>query len=217
MKLTVLLESIIREEEDKKAISTLDQAMGMSFKALGAELEANKDEIQQDVEQSKAELNEALGAVAIIGAILAAPKVVELIVKGFSAVTKAFKKIFQPKQAKTEEEQNQVANTIVEFTHKWHKAYIKGLKWILKTSGMFKKVGITDEAQQQKAAEVVYYVLIALMALHAGIGAYSAVKGAISGSAHGGSFSLAAFEAAMASVKTTEVVEFGAKLGLKAA
>ncbi len=127
MKLTVLLENIIREEEDKKAISALDQAMGMSFRALGAELEANKDEIQQDVEQSKAELNEALGAIAIIGAILAAPKVLELLTKGLSAVIKAFKRIFKPKQAKTEEEQEGVAQTIVEFTHKWHKAYIKGV------------------------------------------------------------------------------------------
>jgi len=214
MKLTVLLENIIREEEDKKAISALDQAMGMSFKALGAELEANKDEIQQDVGQSKAELNEALGAIAIIGAILAAPKVVELLTKGLSAVIKAFKKIFKPKQAKTEEEQEGVAQTIVEFTHKWHKAYIKGIKGVLKVSGMFKKVGITDEAQQQKAAEIVYYVIIAIMAFHAGVGAYNAVQGAITGSAHGGSFSLAAFEAAMASVKTAEVVEFSAKLGI---
>jgi len=217
MKLTVLLENIIREEEDKKAISALDQAMGMSFKALGAELEANKDEIQQDVEQSKAELNEALGAIAIIGAILAAPKVVELLTKGLSAIIKAFKKIFKPKQAKTEEEQEGVAHTIIEFTHKWHKAYITGIKWILKVSGMYKKVGITDETQQQKAAEVVYYVIIALMAIHAGVGAYNAIQGAIAGSAHGGSFSLAAFEAAMASVKTAEVAEFGAKLGLETA
>lgn len=217
MRLQPILEGILREEEEKQAISALDQAMGTSFKTMGAELEANKEELQQDVEQSNPELNEALGAVAIIGAVLAAPKVVELIVKGFSTVANTFKKVFKLKQAKTEEDQEKVAHTIIEFTHKWHKSYIKGLKWILKVTGIFKKVGIKDEAQQLKAAEAIYYVLIASLAVYSGVGAVSAFKGAVAGASHGGSFSLAAFEAAMASIKSSEVVEFAGKLGLKAA
>lgn len=217
MKLRILLEEVIREEEEKKAIDALDQAMGMSFKTMGAELEANKEKLQQDVEKSNPELNEALGAVAILGAVLAAPKVVELIVKAFTAVTSVFKKLFQPKQAETEQEQKEVAHTIIEFTHKWHKSYIKGLKWILKVTGIFRKVGIKDEAQQLKAAEALYYVLIASLAVYSGVGAVSAFKSAAAGATNGGSFSLAAFEAAMASIKSTEVVEFATKLGLKTA
>ena len=56
MKLTVILENVIREEEEKRAISALDQAMGLSFKTMGSELEKNQKELQQDVEQSNPEL-----------------------------------------------------------------------------------------------------------------------------------------------------------------
>lgn len=217
MKLTVLLESVIREEEEKKAISALDQAMATSFKTMGAELERSQEELQQDVDQSNPELNEALGAVAIIGALLAAPKVVELIVKSFNAVVSLFTKLFKPGEAESPEDQKQMATTIIEFTHKWHKAYIKGLKWILKTTGLFRKVGIKDEAQQLKAAEAIYYVLIASLAVYSGVGAVGAFKSAASTAAHGGEFSLGAFEAAMASIKSAEVVEFIGKLGLKTA
>jgi len=177
----------------------------------------SQEELQQDVDQSSPELNEALGAVAIVGALLAAPKVVELIVKSFRAVVNLFTKLFKPGQAKSPQDQEEMATTIIEFTHKWHKAYIKGLKWILKTTGLFRKVGIKDEAQQLKAAEAIYYVLIASLAVYSGVGAVGAFKSAASTAAHGGEFSLGAFEAAMASIKSAEVVEFIGKLGLKTA
>ena len=69
---------------------------------------------------------------------------------------------------------------------------------------------------QKKAAEVVYYTIVAGLAVYSGIGAVGAFKGAIQGAAHGGSFSLGAFEAAMATIKSGEVVDFLGKLGLKA-
>lgn len=212
LKLTPLVESILREEENKQQIDAMDAAMGDAFKALGAEFQANQDEIQQDVEQADAEVNEALGVVAVLGIILAAPKVVELFVKGVGKVVGVWKKLVKPKQAKGQEEE--FAHNIIEFTHKWHKMYIKGIKWILQLSGIFKKAGIEGSAQD-KAAEVVYYTIIAGLAVYSGIGAVSAFKGAVAGAPHGGSFSLAALEAAMASIKTGEVTEFLGKMGLK--
>jgi len=213
IKLRSLVESILREEEDKKQIAAMDAAMGDAFKTMGAAFEADKEEIQQDVQDSEAELNEALGVVAIIGMILAAPKVVELFVKSIGKLVKVWKSLVKPGEAKGQEEE--FAHNIIEFTHKWHKMYIKGVKWILKLSGLFKKAGIKGDAAQDKAAEMVYYIIVALLAGFAGVGAVSAFKGAVSGAAHGGSFSIAALEAAMASIKTAEVVEFAAKIGLK--
>jgi len=210
-----IVEVILREEEDKKQIAAMDAAMADSFKTLGAEFEANKEEIQQDVANSEAELNEALGAIAIVGMILAAPKVVELFVKAIGKLVGIWKKLVKPGQAKGQEEE--FAHNIIEFTHKWHKMYIKGVKWILKLSGIFKKAGIVGDASQDKAAEAVYYVIIAALAVYSGIGAVSAFKGAATGAAHGGGFSLAAIEAAMASIKTSEVASFIGKLGLKTA
>ena len=211
------LQKILREVEDKAEIDALSNAMGDAFKTLGSELEKNKQAIAQDVEQSDASLNEALGAVAIIGFLLALPKVVELVVKGISKLTTVFKKLVKPGEAKQDPEG--MAAKIIEFTHKWHKSYIKGLKWVLKATGAFSKAGIKDEAAQMKAAEVVYYTIIAGLAVYSGVGAVGAFKSALTGPAASSAsgFSLGSFEAAMATIKSGEVAEFLGKLGLKAA
>ena len=216
MKLQTIFKGILKEEEDKAQLSALDQAMSSGFNLMGSELKAKEDELQADVEQSDIQINESLTVISIIGILLAAPKVLELVVKSFAKVVRVFKSMFPKGQAKNPEQQEDIAHKLIEGLHKWHKAYIKGLKWVLKVTGAFKKAGITDETSQQKAAELVYYTLVACLAVYSGIGAYSAFKGALAGSAHGGSFSLAALEAAMASVKTAEVGEFALKLGLKA-
>ena len=210
MKLTTLIKEILVEAEEDQ----LSAAMGTSFKALGAELESNKGEIAQDVQQSQAEVNESLGVVAIFGMILAAPKVVELLVRGLSALIKTFKKFFVKGGAKTEEEQSQTAKKIIDFTHKWHKAYIKGLNWIFKVSGLYKKANIIDPAQQLKTATFVYYVIVASLAVYSGVGAIGAFKTAAS-SANLGDISLGTLETAMASIKSGEVTQFIAKLGLR--
>ena len=213
MKLQPILEGILKEEEDKKQIAAMNQAMQSAAAELAKLYKDNEAEIKQDVEQSEEKINEALGAIAIIGFIVALPKVVELLVKGIGKIVAVWKKLVKPGQAKGNEEE--FAHNIIEFTHKWHKVYIKGLKWILQMSGVFKKANITGDAAQMKAAEAIYYTIIAGLAIYSGVGAASAFKAAAQGAAHGGSFSLAAFEAAMASVKTGEVGEFLGKLGLK--
>ena len=214
-KLKTIVEQILREEEDKQMIAQMDAAMQSSFAALGNEFKSHQSEIEQEVEDTEEKLNESLGAFAIIGFILALPKVVELFVKGIGKLVAVWKKLVKPGQAKGQEEE--FAHNIIEFTHKWHKAYVKGLKFILKLSGIFKKAGIEGDAAQDKAAEMLYYTIIAGLAVYSGIGAIGAFKGAMTGAAHGGSFSIAAFEAAMASIKTSEVSSFLGKLGLKSA
>jgi hypothetical protein len=209
-----IVEQLIKEAEDKAQISALDQAMGAGFNVMGSELKAKEDELKADVQQADVKVTEAIGAVAVIGMLLAAPKVVELVVKGFSKVVAVFKKLFKPKSATTPEQQSEMAAKIVEFTHKWHKSYIKGLKWIFKVSGLFAKAGIKDDAAQTKAAELIYYTIIAGLALYSGIGAFSAFKSAAAGQ---GGVALGSLETAMATVKSGEVMEFLGKLGLKVA
>jgi len=213
MKLQAIAKQILKEEENKAQINAMDQAMKASAAELANFYKSHEDEIKKDVEQSDATLNESLGVVAIIGFILALPKVVELLVKGIGKLVSVWKKLVKPGEAKGKEEE--FAHNIIEFTHKWHNMYISGLQWILKMSGAFKKAGITDQAGQKKAAEVVYYTIIAGLAVYSGIGAIGAFKAAAQGAAHGGGFSLGAFEAAMATVKTGEVAQFLGKLGLK--
>ena len=204
--------------EDEKEIKDLDAAMGSSLKDLAAafqsDIEAVKDEVEELPEKP---LNEAIGVVAVVGMLLAAPKVVELIVKGLSKLVKLFKKLVPKGQAKTDEEKKDVAAKIIDFTHKWHKLYIKGVKGLLKISGLFKKAGITEPAAQDKAAKMVYYTIVAGLAVYSGIGAISAFKDAASVAAHAGSFEIGVLETAMAAIKSGEVVEFIGELGLVAA
>ena len=216
MKLQLILEEILREEESKKQIAAMDQAMGDAFKTLGAELEANKEEIQQDVanaDVNEEKLHEVIDPITIIGIALAAPKVIELFAKAIGRLVAAWKRLVKPGQAKGSEEE--FASTIIEFTHKWHKLYIKGIKWILSVSGVFKKAGVKDEATKEKAAEVMYYVIVAGLAVYAGVGAVKAFKSALQGGASAvGDFSLGGLETAMVAVKSTEVKEFLMKMGL---
>lgn len=214
MKFKRIVEQLIKEAEDQQQIDALDQAMGMSFKAMGAELQSKEDELKQDVQNADIQISESITVATVVGMLLAAPKVVELIAKGFMKISSVFKKTFPRKGARTEEEQSEVAGKIIEFTHKWHKSYVKGLKWILKATGLFDKAGIKGDSAQMKAAEMIYYTLIASLAVYSGVGAASAFKQAAA--AHdAGHFSMAAIETAMASIKTGEVAAFIGELGLK--
>ena len=214
LKLTPVAKQILKEEENKQQIAAMDAAMGDSLRALASEFSANKDEMEQEVEKTDLKVNEALGALGIIGLLLALPKVTEILVKGVGKIVSVWKKIVKRGEAKGNEEE--FAKNIIEFTHKWHKLYIKGIKGMLKLIGAFKKANIEGDAAQTKAAEAVYYTIIAALAVYSGVSAIGAFKGAIASAPHGGSFSLAAMEAAMAGVKSVEVAEFLTLLGLKA-
>lgn len=215
MKLDKIVEQLIKEAEEKQQVAALDQAMGSAFKSMGDMLKSSEDQLKQDVQQADIEIKESITIATVAGILLAAPKIVELIAKGFQKVVTIFKKTFPRKGAQTEQEQSEAAAKIIEFTHKWHKSYVKGLKWILKVSGLFDKAGIKGDADQSRAAEMIYYTLIAALAVYSGVGAASAFKSAIAAN-DAGHLSLAALETAMASIKTGEVATFVGELGLKA-
>lgn len=202
---------ILKEEENEKLIATMDAAMSNAFKSLGKEFKSNQEEIEQEVQSSEKSLNEAVGILAVVGFILALPKVVEMFAKSIGVLISQWKKLVKPNQAKGDEEA--FARNIVEFTHKWHKSYIQGLKWVLKMSGIFKKANITDESAQVKTAEALYYTIVAGLAVYSGVGAVSAFKAAAANA--GSNFSIGSFEAAMAAIKSSEVKNFLVKLGLK--
>lgn len=214
MKFKSILEHVIVEAEEKQQVAALDQAMASAFQSMGSDIKSREQEIQADVDKANVQVNESLTAAAIFGIILAAPKVVELLVNAFSKITSVFTSIFSKNSAKTEEEQTSIAKKIIDFTHKWHKSYIAGIKWVLKVSGLFKKAGIKDESAQAKAAELIYYTLIASLAVYSGISAISAFKNAAATSNLGG-FSIGALESGMAAIKTGEVSQFVSKLTLK--
>lgn len=214
-----LINETINEEDGEMPITDEEQAqlekeMEASLSVLKTQVQSAEqvDEARKQVNEADIKLNEALGTVAIIGALLAAPKIIEIIATGIAKLVKAYKKLVGMKTAKTTDEQVDVAKRIIDFTHKWHKSYIKLLKFLLVKTGILKKAGFTTEADQMKAAEVVYYTIVAGLAIYSGVGAVSAFKTAVTSAASGSQFALGTFETVMASVKTTEVKEFLTKI-----
>jgi hypothetical protein len=175
MKLKAVLENIILEAEDKAKEAELSSAMQQAFTKLGAEFQAREDEIKKDVEQSESgELNE-IAITAAIGFILSMPKLITTIGKALAALAKIVKKI-TGNSGKGEDEQLKIVQILLNVGDKWFSQYIKGFMWILKVSGAYKKMNITDEATQRKIAELLYYAILAGFAANAGIEAAGALK-----------------------------------------
>ena len=194
----------IDQAEDK-----LEREMGKSLKDLESAFKSDAAAAKAEVDQvDESQLNEALGTTAIIGIILAAPKVVELFTKGVSGLFKMVKKLLGKEPG-----EDKIAASIIDFTHKWHKFYITIVHKILKYTGIYRKAKITNEAQQKKVATAVYYIIVAGLAVSAGIGAASAFKQGMSAAAHGGEFQLAALETAMSAIKSGEVKTFVKAIG----
>jgi len=212
------LTTLLKEVENKANFAKLDQAMQGGLAAMASDFSSGKEALKQDVAQADIEIKESITALTIIGAFLAAPRLIELIARGFGKLISVFQSIIKPGQAKTEEGQIAAVEAIIHFTHKWHKAYIKGIKGLLKITGLFTKAGIKGDANQTKAAELVFYTIVAGLAIYSGIGAVSAFKSAaVKASTGGADFALGNFEAAMAAVKSGEVKEFLGKMGIKTA
>ena len=220
-KITEETKDIELDSEDKKDIKDLEAEMGKVAKELGAEFDAAQDEIEKEVEETSDEqvnevrqkLNE-VGPLTVIGFVMALPKVVELLAKAAEKIIKVMMKITGGKKAKTEEERLKWAAIIIDFTHKWHDLYIKIFYWILKYSGVYKKAGVKNKEEQMKIAKVLYYVVVAALALAAGLGAVTYFKKAsVDLATHTGDLSFSAFEAGMAAIKSGEVAEFVSAIG----
>jgi len=216
-----LKEAEEKSAEDKKMVADLEAEMGSIANELGSAFDSAQDEIEKEVEEMpedklnehKQKLNEAIGVTAVIGFILALPKLVELITKAVAKLVKLIKKFTGGKDPQTDEEKADWASIVIDFTHKWHKLYIKAFYYMFKFSGLYKKAGIKDEPTRMKVASVMYYTVVAGLAVAAGVGAVGAFKAGVSQAAHGGEFALGTFESVMAAVKSGEVAEFMGLIG----
>lgn len=212
------------DAEDKKQIKDLEAEMGAAANAIGSAFDSAQDKIEKEVEdmedaklnEHKQKLNEALGATAVIGIILALPKLVEIVTKALAKLVKVIQKFTGGKPPEGPAEEAEWAAKIIDFTHKWHKVYIKAFYYMFKFSGLYKKAGIEDEATKMKVAKIMYYTVVAGLAVSAGVGSIGAFKAGMSSSAHGGEFAIGTLEAVMTAVKTGEVAEFLGKMGVKA-
>ena len=201
------------EDADADIERALKAGLG-DFKAAFNSLEdeakedvAQVDEnvIKENLRKKKGELNEAVGPLFIISIIAAAPKIIEILAKGLGKLIKVFKT-----KVKGQEDVDDPAfiKGVIDFAHKWHKGYVKMIKWMLWATGILAKAKLKkDDPGAEKAAEVIYYVIVFGLMIASGAGAVSAAaKG------HQG---FAAMEGALAAVKSAEVAEFLGLMGIK--
>ncbi|KXB08935.1 hypothetical protein AKJ59_00280 [candidate division MSBL1 archaeon SCGC-AAA385M02] len=149
---------------------------------------------------------EAISATLIVSTILALPSLLKTIIKTFGFFYKKIKKLFGGK------EESNVEQKLVELSDKWHHAYIKVLRQLLKTGGVFKSAGIEDKDKQMKATEVVFYTIIFGFAIHGGL---ATAKGIMKIAAHPTNLlhiKHATLEGVLTSIKSKEVRSFIQKM-----
>ena len=170
-----------------------------------------KEDINAVQESEKPLINEALVSI-VVGAILAAPKLMEYLAQVVKFIVKVFRKLFKG-GGENEEGENTVSNWIEKNGHTLHKKYLKIVMRVVKVTGMAKSVwkdkesGKVDIKKLKLTAEVLLNVAIAVAGASAIGGAYSAMSS--------GSPIVAAIETGLGGVKGAELAAAVKSLGPK--
>lgn len=160
------------------------------------------DDIQLTEEQRQ-QLNEAgLSIPFIIGIVMAAPSVIKIIVKAVGWIIKKVKKLFGKS-----EEPSEAVEKLIEFTEKWHKAYIKVIKKALEFGGVFKSAGIESEKNQEMAAEAVFYTIVFGFAVYSGLASGKIIINSMQ-EASLKNIEMGIVEGVMTAIKSGEIKEF---------
>jgi hypothetical protein len=133
---------------------------------------------------------------AIVGGLLAAPKILEYIGKGINWIANKL----------TGKDEVKIANWIIKNAHKWEKLYIKAISAAIKLTGFAAKIwkkedGSVDEQKLVTTAQVLYVIILA-------VAAGAAVKTVLGP----GSPVIKALEATFGSIKVGEIVSFLGKI-----
>lgn len=170
-----------------------------------------KEDINAVHESEKPLVNEALVSI-IIGAVLAAPKLMEYLAQVVKFIVRIFKP-FKTKDGDYEEGENKVSSWIEKNGHSLHKKYIKIVMKFLKMVGLAKSVwkdkqtGKVDIKKLKLTAEVLLNVAIAVAGANAIGGAYSAMSS--------GSPIIAAIESGLGGIKGVELAAAVKSIGPK--
>ena len=170
-----------------------------------------KEDINAVHESEKPLVNEAVVSI-IIGAVLAAPKLMEYLAQVVKFVVRIFKP-FTNKDGNFEDGENKVSSWIEKNGHTLHSKYIKIVMKVVKLFGVAKTVwkdkqsGEVDEKKLKLTAEVLLNVAIA-------IAGASAIGGAVS-AFNAGSPIIGAIESGLGGVKGVELAAAVKSIGPK--
>lgn len=170
-----------------------------------------KKDINAVHESEKPLVNEAVVSI-IVGAVLAAPKLMEYLAQVVKFIVKIFRKLFKG-GGESEEGENTVSNWIEKNGHTLHKKYIKIVMRVVKLFGVAKTVwkdkqsGKVDIKKLKLTAEVLLNVAIAIAGANAIGGAVSAFSS--------GSPIIGAIETSLGGIKGVELAAAVKSIGPK--
>jgi hypothetical protein len=154
--------------------------------------------------QSPQPLNEEVSVILVLGILLAAPKIIELIVGAVNKVINSgriftqIKNLFRSKDKKVDPgKEKQIGNNILKYAHKWHEQYVNLIK---KSLYIVPRFGTLNDKAQSKIAATIYNIAVAYLMISSGTGAVHAAS-------HGHT-TMAGIEGALSAVKANETVVF---------
>lgn len=193
-KIPSLMYLILEEEEVKKDLAELDDAVKDAFSGMDNELKALQATIAKEVE-SKASLNEE-GVTLAIGIGLAVPHILHLASKGLAKLDQKKKADLQNMPEKGTSGYQAWSERLGRWSKKLHGLYIGGIKLALWP--VF-KLNNTPKDKQEKICDLILNGLIASFLIISGQGLVAA--------AAEGAYATAGLELFIGAVKTDEVKE----------
>ena len=193
-----LVKEVITEVKEEKKLNLILEGV-------------TKEDINAVHESEKPLVNEAVVSI-IVGAVLAAPKLMEYLAQVVKFIVKIFRKLFKG-GGESEEGENTVSNWIEKNGHTLHKKYIKIVMKVVKLFGVAKTVwkdkqsGKVDVKKLKLTAEVLLNVAIA-------IAGASAIGGAVSAFSSGSPI-IGAIESGLGGIKGVELAAAVKSIGPK--
>tara|TARA_B100000900_G_C20339165_1_gene617472 strand:- start:50 stop:667 length:618 start_codon:yes stop_codon:yes gene_type:complete len=193
-----LVKEVITEVKEEKKLNLILEGV-------------TKEDINAVHESEKPLVNEAVVSI-IVGAVLAAPKLMEYLAQVVKFIVKIFRKLFKG-GGESEEGENTVSNWIEKNGHTLHKKYIKIVMKVVKLFGVAKTVwkdkqsGKVDIKKLKLTAEVLLNVAIA-------IAGASAIGGAVSAFSSGSPI-IGAIESGLGGIKGVELAAAVKSIGPK--
>lgn len=193
IKLVDILKESVDSAEIKSLAQDVDAALKVDLNALAGELKRTHEDGEEAVD-----LNE--GAISlVVSLMLSTPKLIEIMGGMINKISNIFKKNKSGTKA---------GDWLIHTGHKLEHAYIKGIVYVLKYSGIGKRAKLSSDEDYRKAATVLFYSILAVAAISAGIESVASIKNALSAKAAAtGTAAYGAAKGGLAGIKISEILQ----------
>lgn len=145
------VEKVNESTDEFTYFSDLDEAVELAFADFMVEAyELTEDDVPQQV-------NEAAGVAFVISILMSAPKLVQMLGRLVATISSLFRK----KKVTGD-------NAIIKFGEKMESKFIGAVAFILRISGIAKRMNLDTKEKRIKVATLIYYTVLAAAAVKSG-------------------------------------------------